>query len=97
MMLYADGPDEPPNWKDRPRIMHTQLTLGDGTLLASDFPPGTIGDPQKGFSIMQTAPDVGRGQAWFDALATGGTVITPYGPTFFWPGFGMVQHRFGTN
>ena len=97
LMRYADGPEVPRDWKDSPRIMHGQLTLGDGTLMASDFPPGLEGDPQKGFSVMQTAPDVATGRTWFDTLAQGGTVIDPYRQTFFSPGFGMVLDHFGTH
>ena len=65
--------------------------------MASDFPPGLEGDPQKGFSVMQTAPDVATGRAIFDKLCEGGTVIDTYKPTFFSPGFGMVQDKFGTH
>ena len=96
LMRYADGPTAPEAFKSSPRIMHGQVTLGDGTLMASDFPPGMEGDPQKGFSIMQVAPDVATAQTWFTALAKGGTVIEDFKPTFFSPGFGMVKDRFGT-
>jgi PhnB protein len=96
-MRYADGPEAPPAWKDSTRIMHGQVTLGDGTLMASDYPPGVEGDPQKGFSVMQSAPDVATAKAAFDQLATGGTVIDAFKPTFFSPGFGMVKDRFGTH
>ncbi len=97
MMRYADGPEAPPAWKDSPRIMHGQVTLGDGTLMASDYPPGVTGDAQSGFSVMQSAPDVATARAVFDQLAAGGTVIDPFKPTFFSPGFGMVQDPFGTH
>ena len=97
MMRYADGPDAPPAWASSTRVMHGQVTIGDGTLMASDFPPGVDGDAQNGFSVMQSAPDVATGQRWFDQLAKGGAVIEAYKPTFFSPGFGMVQDRFGTH
>lgn len=96
-MRYADGPAAPPAWKDSNRIMHGQVTIGDGTLMASDYPPGTTGDPQKGFSVMQTAPDVPTAKAIFDQLAEGGTIIDDVKPTFFSPGFGMVRDKFGTH
>ena len=97
IMHYADGPQAPDAWKSSPRVMHGQVTLYDGTLMASDYPPGVQGDPQKGFSVMQSAPDVATGRAIFDTLSDGGSVIDPYKPTFFSPGFGMVQDRFGTH
>ena len=97
MMRYADGPEAPPAWKDSPRILHGQVTLGDGTLMASDYPPGVADDAQRGFSVMQSAPDVGTARAVFDQLADGGSVIDAFKPTFFSPGFGMVRDRFGTH
>jgi len=96
-MRYADGPEASADWKASNRIMHGQVTLGDGTLMASDYPPGTTGDPQKGFSVMQTAADVPAAKAIFDQLADGGAVINAFAPTFFSPGFGMVQDKFGTH
>ncbi len=96
-MRYADGPEASAEWKASPRIMHGQITLGDGTLMASDFPPGMAGDPQQGFSVMQTAPDVASAKAIFYRLADGGAVIDDFKPTFFSPGFGMVQDKFGTH
>ncbi len=96
-MCYADGPEAPPAWKASPRIMHGQVTLYDGTLMASDYPPGVEGDAQKGFSVVQTAPDVATAQRVFNDLAEGGAVIDAFRPTFFSPGFGMVKDRFGTH
>jgi PhnB protein len=97
MMPYAQSPEAPPDWHDSPRIMHGQVTLDDGTFMASDYPPGIDGDPQKGFSVMQTAPDVATARARFDRLSEGGAVIDDFKPTFFSPGFGMVKDRFGTH
>ena len=96
-MRYADGPEAPPAWKESPRIMHGQITIGDGTLMASDFPPGTDGDPQKGFSVMQALADVPTAKAAFTRLADGGGIIDDFKETFFSPGFGMVQDKFGTH
>ena len=97
MMRYTDGPTVPEAFKGSPRIMHAQVTIGAGTLMASDYPPGMAGDAQKGFSVMQTAPEVATGQTWFTSLAQGGHIIEDFKPTFFSPGFGMVVDRFGTH
>ncbi|MEO8243848.1 MAG: VOC family protein [bacterium] len=96
-MRYSDGPEVPPDWQDSPRIMHGQVTLGDGVLMASDYPPGVDGSPQSGFSVMHTATDVPKARAMFDQLVDGGVVINPFAPTFFSPGFGMVRDKFGTS
>lgn len=97
MMRYGDGPDAPPAWKNSPRIMHGQVTIGENTLMASDYPPGIDGDNQNGFSVLQTTPDVPSARAAFDQLAVGGKIRDAFKPTFFSPGFGMVQDRFGTH
>lgn len=97
MMRYAEGPGAPAAWQASDRIMHGQVTIRDGTLMASDYPPGIEGDPQKGFSVMQSAPDPATARAVFDRLAEGGTVIDAMRETFFSPAFGMVRDRFGTH
>lgn len=96
-MRYADGPEAPEPWKASERIMHGQVKLFDGTLMASDYPPGSEGDAQMGFSVMQTVPDVPNAQAIFDQLALGGTIVDSFRQTFFSPGFGMVRDKFGTH
>jgi PhnB protein len=85
MMRFAEGPGAPPHWADSPRIMHGQVTIDDGTFMASDYPPGTDGDSQQGFSVMQSAKDVQTAKARFDALADGGTILDDFKPTFFPP------------
>lgn len=97
MMRYADGPGAPAAWTSSARIMHGQLTIDDGTFMASDYPPGMEGDRQTGVSVMQTAADLPTAKARFTALAEGGTIIEDFKPTFFSPGFGMVKDRFGTH
>lgn len=97
MMRYADGPEAAPAWKDSDRIMHGQVTIYDGTIMASDYPPGVEGAAQAGVSVMQTAPDVATGRKVLDRLCEGGAVIEPYAATSFSPGFGMVKDRFGTH
>ena len=64
MMPYAAGPDAA--WKASDRIMHGQVTLGDGVLMASDFPPGQDGEAQAAVSIMQTFATEPQGRAVFD-------------------------------
>lgn len=97
MMPYSQMPGGDNRPDADSRIMHGQLSIGSGTLMASDFPPGVEGDPQKGVSIMQAAKDVDTARRWFDALCQNGAVIHPFAPTFFSPGFGMVKDRFGTH
>lgn len=97
MLPYSQMPGGDPRPGAEGRIMHGQLTIGDGVLMASDFPPDVAGDAQAGMSIMQVAPDAATADSWFARLAAGGAVIHPFGPTFFSPAFGMVKDRFGTH
>ena len=97
IMRYAEGPQAPEAWKSSPRVMHGQVAPDDGTLMASDYPPGVEGQPQTGFSVLQTAPDVATGRAIFNRPSDGGAVIDADKPTVFSPGFGMVQDKFGTH
>ena len=97
MMLYADAPGAPAAHKGQPHVIHGQVAIFDGTLMASDFPPGMEGDPQKAVSVMQSAPDMESGERIFNALCEGGAVIQPWGPSFFAKGFGMVKDRHGTH
>ena len=97
MMRYAEAPGTSETLKDSPLIMHGQVTLGDSVLMASDFPPGVAGEPQAGFSVMQSPPDVATARRVFDRLGAGGSIIEDFKPTFFSPGFGMVKDRFGTH
>lgn len=96
LMRYAEAPDmhRP---ADPDRVIHGQVMLPDGMLMASDFPPGVAGDAQAAVSLMLTAPDDATARDWVAKLGAGGAPILPYGPTFFSQGFGMVKDRFGTH
>jgi PhnB protein len=97
LMRYADAPDVDDTMRDPTRVIHGQLTLSDGLLMASDYPPGMTGDPQAAVSIMQASDTVAEGKRIFGALAAGGAVIQDFGSTFFSQGFGMLKDRYGTH
>ena len=85
-------PSEQQGW-----LMHAQIVTPDGVLMGADMPPQYGGVPQAGVSISVTRADDASARQLFDTLADGGTVIMPYGPTFFAKGFGMCADRFGTS
>ena len=97
MMRYGEAPGTSDAWKDSPRVMHGQVTPGDGVLMASDYPPGVAGERHAGFSVLQSPPDVATAQRIFDQFDAGGTVIAAFEQTFVSPDFGMVNDRFGTH
>lgn len=94
MHLVKDGPmaEQMPDSGDL--VMHGELKTAGGVLMASDNlmdPNGTI----SGAMVMMEVGDKAACQKAFDALAEGGEVRMPFGPTFWQDGFGMVVDRFG--
>jgi len=98
MLRYKDAPEGPPPGMLPPgsedKVMHMALRVGGAMVLASDGECSGTSD-FKGFSLALTAPDKAGAEAWFNALAEGGQVRMPLGPTFFAPAFGMVTDKFG--
>lgn len=79
------------------RIMHSQFTANGAVLMASDIPPHMADGPQQAVSVMIDPVTLAEGQRVFDALAVGGTVLVPFGPTDWSPGFGMIEDKLGTS
>lgn len=100
LMRNRESPDPhppgvlPPGSEDR--IMHAEFKVGDTVVMASDG--YCAGKPQfAGFALAVSVPDDPTAKQRFDALADGGRVGMPLGPTFFATSFGMVQDRFGVD
>jgi PhnB protein len=89
-MRFSEAPDPPPPGMLPPgsgnRIMHAEIRIAGEPLMVSD-----------GFAVSLPAADGAQAQRFFDALAEGGTVQMPIGPTFWSPAFGMLQDRFGVS
>jgi PhnB protein len=78
------------------RIMHARLALdGNGSLYAGDSPPGMPYQGIHGVSITLNYDAAGQAERVFNALADGGKVTMPLGPTFWAKRFGMVTDKFG--
>jgi PhnB protein len=99
LMRYGEAPGgaaQCPDGSTPPadKVMHAAFQVGQSTVLASDG--FSRGQPEfKGFSLsLGTADDAGAKRA-FEALAAGGQVQVPLGPTFFASSFGMLVDRFG--
>jgi PhnB protein len=75
-------------------IMHAALMTGDELLMASDDPTGD-GGPVKGIQVNYATADVDDAKRVFEALADGGEITGPLGPTSWSPMFGMCIDRFG--
>jgi PhnB protein len=96
MMRNAESPEPPPPGMKAPpeKILHSSLRIGDTVLLASDGMSEGQTD-FRGFSLSITAKDQEDAKRIFNALADGGQVQLPLGPTFWSPCFGMVSDKFG--
>jgi PhnB protein len=98
LMRNDENPEPPPPGMMPPgtgqKIMHAQLTIGGCVVMASD---GMCSGQPKfgGFSLYLAQPDADAARRTFDALADGGKVTMPLGPTFWSPCFGMLTDRFG--
>ncbi|MBO9649014.1 MAG: VOC family protein [Variovorax sp.] len=95
-MTFAESPmgaQTPDNYKDK--IMHATLSARGHKLMASDAPPDYKHEGYKGFSLSVQAKDVKEGEQLFGALSAGGKVTMPYAATFWSPGFGMLEDKFG--
>jgi uncharacterized glyoxalase superfamily protein PhnB len=98
LLRYADSPAPCPEGMLPPgnekKVMHAEFRIGDTTLMGSD---GMCSGKTsfQGFSLSLTAPNDAAAKRLFEALADGGEVRMPLGPTFFASSFGMVADRFG--
>ena len=97
MMKFSESPDPIPQEFQFPgyedKIMHAGIKIGGTEVMMSDGcePGSTFG----GFALSLTLPDEASVRKAFEALADGGKVDMPVGPTFWSPSFGMVTDKFG--
>ena len=96
LMKYGETPGGAPPRSDPEQIMHAYLTLPGGDIMASDDMSGAPYQGKHGFAISINYPTAAESQRVFEALADGGTVIMPFGKTFWSDAFGIVTDRFGT-
>lgn len=98
LMRYAESPDAAscPAQMPPDKVMHALLRIGQSKVMASDGM--CSGQPQfKGMVLTVNADTDADARRLFDALAAGGQVGMPMGPTFYASSFGMVTDRFGVS
>lgn len=97
LMKYKDSPEPLPPDRVVPgfedKVMHTEFTIGDSRIMASDG----CGDADTfgGFSLSLNVATAEEATKYFNALAEGGQITMPLSPTFWSPSFGMLTDRFG--
>lgn len=85
----------PPEWHDK--IVHGSLRIGGNVLMGSDGMPGQPFHGMLGCSISLGVATPDEADKVFTALAQGGSITMPIGPTFFASKFGMVRDQFGVS
>ncbi len=97
VMNFSESPDPIPlgqlaeGFEDK--VMHASFRVGGTLIMASD------GCDEKskfgGFRLALSVAGAKQAEVAFEALAVGGSVDMPLGPTFWSPCYGMVTDRFG--
>jgi PhnB protein len=100
LMRFGESPEPcgegqmPPGSEDK--VMHASFRVGDTLVMASDG--NCAGKPTfEGVALALSAPTDADAERVFAALADGGQVQMPMGPTFFASRFGMTADRFGVS
>ncbi len=95
IMRWGDMPnaDFPPEVAKR--VMHVELKIGEGVVMASDVPPDQKVEVGSTTSVMLQFTEPGEIDGKFDALAKGGQVLMPVENTFWNARYGMLVDRFG--
>lgn len=96
LMRFKDNPDACMPDMDGEKIMHSSIRIGESVIMASD---GGCSGAEKfsGFSLSLNLDSMDEAKKYFDALAQSGKVEMPLAETFFSPGFGIVEDRFGVS
>jgi len=100
MMRGAQAPEPPPpgmapeGWENM--VMHSSFKIGDTELMASDGCQSG-GATFSGINLALSVASPEEAATRFAALAEGGQVTMPLGPTFFSPSFGTLTDRFGVS
>lgn len=98
VMRFSESPDPHPAGRlpagFENKIMHASLLIGEARVMLSDGGALT-GQSLSGFSLSLQYDSESDARHAFAALADGGRITMPLGPTFWSPCFGMVTDRFG--
>lgn len=98
LMRFNESPESLPEGAVPPdfdnKVMHATLSIRGIPLMVSDG--CEIGANFAGFRLHIHEPTEDEARTTFNALADGGTIDLPIGPTFWSPCYGMVTDKFGT-
>lgn len=97
-MTFSEAPDPAPPGMLAPdwggKVMHMELNAAGAEFFMSDG-MGPASNHCTGYSLALSVATPERARHCFEALAAGGSIGMPIGPSFFSPAFGMLTDRFG--
>jgi len=96
---YSEMPGETPD-EYKNRIMHIELKLPGGSLLASDYAPEipfTCDPANSGIHLSLNFDEVDVLEDCYQKLADGGLITMAIQDTFWGDRFAMVQDKYGFN
>lgn len=94
-----DGAGMPVDEKTKDQVMHSTLTSGSLTFMASDGMPGrkvNFGDSVS-MSLAGSSSDLDQLTKYFKGLSAGGKVTAPFAKAPWGDTFGMFTDKFGIN
>jgi PhnB protein len=94
---FGDVPGMPAAPEHKSRVLHAELRLGPGVLMASDTPPDHPVPPATNVHVCLDFDDMPEMEAQFAALAAGGKVTMPLSDTFWGARFGMLTDAYGVS
>ncbi len=95
MMRFAEMPDASFSPEQNKLVLHSELRIGEGTLMVSDSMPGQPETQGVKVQILLDFSDVNELRQKFDALAVGGSVVMAPHDTFWGATFGVMNDAFG--
>jgi PhnB protein len=97
IMTFDSAPDMkvPDNMKKK--ILHSMMTIGKSTIMASDTMPGQDINPGGPVSLSLNFDSIEEEEKVFNKLSAGGKVTMPLQDTFWGARFGMCTDKFGIN
>lgn len=102
LMRYGESPmSKDVNAEHHQRVMHGQVSIGSQIIMAADMLPeycknagNNSGSGSIALTLNYDTPE--EAERIFAALAEGGTITMPIGPTFWAQRFGALTDQFGT-
>lgn len=97
VMKFKEAPDMKVDDRDKDRIMHMNLPVGNIVLMGSDVPHDMSLKAGNNVTLSISLDDIGEAKRIFRELSVGGKVTMPLEKTFWAEQFGMFTDKFGIN